>query len=517
MVAAAAYRHACKLEDTRTGEVHDYTRKKGIESSKIYLPFGVNPEWAADRGQLWSAVESAEKRVNSRLGRDLVLALPSELSAAQRHELAGEMAHHLADRYGVAVDVAIHQPSRHGDQRNHHAHMLMSSRRITAQGFGEKARELDDRERGPIEVEHIRTTWASMANRALEKAGQHVQIDHRSLKAQGVKRMPQLHLGPSASAMERRGIRTRLGEHNKACASVDVEVCRLGKEQAHIQQAEKQAQEALRAQEWVECRKELRQKEKEAGKAAGAFFERATQYEGRNGLFEAQKAYDKRPLWRRAFLDKEGTIQANTEKFHVFADKYRKKGEEAKSLAREYAEQGLQIALAHPEARDHGDQVAIERIETQRREEQKRELEKQEDARKRAEIMAIESSGYRGELNTLARIVMPNAIQKALDDWKKPYLDLIKESNEDKNVIEWCLKMAKYDVSPEGQTELKAIKSVLEDSLKPTGWSLSKKWRLVNPAMDTIRVQKDRKLAKQEALKNIQHQVSQERSRGRGR
>lgn len=240
IVASAAYRHACRLENTRTGEVHDYTNKKGLESSAIYLPSGVNVEWSTDRGQLWNAVEAAEKRKNSRLGRDLVLALPSELSAVQRRELTEEMARHLADKYKIAVDVAIHQPSHQGDQRNHHAHMLMSSRRITSQGFGEKARELDDKTRGPVEVEHIRLTWANMANCALEKAGQHVQIDHRSLKAQGVKRLPTIHLGSSASAMERRGIKTRLGERNRAA-------CLFSKEIANKQWHEK----------WIKCQEEI--------------------------------------------------------------------------------------------------------------------------------------------------------------------------------------------------------------------------------------------------------------------
>lgn len=236
IVAAAAYRHACKLEDTRTGEVHDYTRKRGIESSDIYFPSGVNPEWGTDRGKLWSAVESAEKRMNSRLGRDLVLALPSELSAAQRRELTGEMAYHLADRYGVAVDVAIHQPSRQGDQRNHHAHMLMSSRRITSKGFAEKARELDDHERGPAEVEHIRAEWARLANRALERAGQHVQIDHRSFQRQELKRMPSLHLGPSVSAMEHRGIQTRLGNRNRAAQAINAQAASLEREIKQLDQ-----------------------------------------------------------------------------------------------------------------------------------------------------------------------------------------------------------------------------------------------------------------------------------------
>ena len=217
IVAAAAYRHACKLEDSRTGEVFDYSRKQGLESSILYFPSGVNPTWAQDRGELWNAAESAEKRKDARLGRELVLALPAELSPEQRCELVGEIARHLANRYGLAVDVAIHQPSRHGDERNHHVHILMSSRRITQDGFGAKARELDDKTSGPQEVESIRATWAGMANRALERAKQYVRIDHRSLKAQEIRRQPTVHLGVAASAMERRGITTRLGDRNRAC------------------------------------------------------------------------------------------------------------------------------------------------------------------------------------------------------------------------------------------------------------------------------------------------------------
>lgn len=204
VVAAAAYRHACKLEDSRTGEVHDYRRKAGLEHSAIYLPSGVNPSWAQDRGQLWNAAEAAEKRKDARVGREIVLALPDELSAEQRRELTEKICRHLANRYSLAVDVAIHQPSKDGDQRNHHAHILMSSRIITPEGFGKKVRKLDSRDDGPAEVEHIRAEWARLANRALERAGENVQIDHRSFQRQGIKRMPTCHLGPSASAMERK-------------------------------------------------------------------------------------------------------------------------------------------------------------------------------------------------------------------------------------------------------------------------------------------------------------------------
>lgn len=226
IIAAAAYCHACLIAVEKTGEVHDYSRKQGVESSSIYLPSGVNSAWAQDRQRLWNAVDAAEKRINARVGRELVVALPSELEAKERQELAGEMARHIADRYGLAVDVAIHKPSRNGDARNYHAHMLMSCRRITPNGFGEKARELDDRKRGPAEIEHIRAEWAKLANHALEQAGQQCRLDHRSLKAQGFDRVPTVHMGVSACAMERRGLQTERGEINREIRSVNEDLIR---------------------------------------------------------------------------------------------------------------------------------------------------------------------------------------------------------------------------------------------------------------------------------------------------
>ena len=247
IVAAAAYRHACKLENLRTGEIHDYSRKQGVDFSALYFPSGVNPAWAQERTQLWSAAEAAEKRKDARLGRELVLALPSELTTAQRQELAEGMASLLANRYGLAVDVAIHQPNRRGDERNFHVHLLMSSRRITQEGFGEKARELDDHERGPAEVEHIRSEWARLANQALERAGQQVQIDHRSLKARGVKRMPTVHLGCAATAMERRGEPSRLGDMNRAAVRLNNEVRQIEETLGNLQKAAETARKAAEA------------------------------------------------------------------------------------------------------------------------------------------------------------------------------------------------------------------------------------------------------------------------------
>ena len=259
IVAAAAYRHGCRMEDKRTGEVHDYSRKRGVTVSATFFPSDVDCSWATESDChdesplqrvfrssqiLWNAAELAEKRKDARLGREIVLALPSELSPTERKVLAAEMAQHVADRYGVAVDAAIHAPSRHGDDRNFHVHMLVSARRITPTGFGEKTRELDDRERGPAEVEHLRAEWARLANRALEQAGQHVQIDHRSFRRQEVKRMPSRHLGASATALERRGIKTRIGDGNRAAARLNALAGQLEAEQAACVSLTEQAKRA---------------------------------------------------------------------------------------------------------------------------------------------------------------------------------------------------------------------------------------------------------------------------------
>src|SRR3546814_628456 len=199
--AAAAYRAGVEITDERTGLVHDYTRKQGVEHSELMLPTDA-PEWAADRERLWNAAEMAETRKNATVAREYEIALPVELSADERRELALGLAREISERHGVAVDVSIHAPGREGDQRNHHAHLLTTTRRLGPEGLGEKTRELDQKQSG--EVERWRERWAEMQNRALELANVPDRVDHRSHQRQGIEQEPTVHMGPSATAMERR-------------------------------------------------------------------------------------------------------------------------------------------------------------------------------------------------------------------------------------------------------------------------------------------------------------------------
>jgi hypothetical protein len=201
--AAAAYRAGVEITDARTGEVHDYTRKRGVVSADLVLPEGA-PEWAADRSALWNAAEKAERRKDACVAREYEVALPAELSAEGRRQLALDFAKEMADREGCAVDVAIHEPGREGDDRNHHAHILRTTRKVGPEGLSDK---LDTEKAGRSrrdDLEGVRARWAELCNERLLDAGIEETVDHRSLKAQGIDREPTRHLGPTASAIERR-------------------------------------------------------------------------------------------------------------------------------------------------------------------------------------------------------------------------------------------------------------------------------------------------------------------------
>lgn len=204
--AAAAYRAAERIEDERTGEVHDYSRRSGVESAELVLPSGV--EWQPERAEFWNAVEAKNKRADAQVAREFVVALPAELDAGARRDLAVQFARVIVDRYQVGADVAIHAPGR-GDDRNHHAHILTTTNRVEVSGkLGNKVRELDgiaaSRGEGPNAVEQLRSTWADLTNQALEKAGSPARVDHRTLADQKIDRAPTVHLGPAAFGYERR-------------------------------------------------------------------------------------------------------------------------------------------------------------------------------------------------------------------------------------------------------------------------------------------------------------------------
>jgi hypothetical protein len=338
------------LVDERTGLVHDYTRRCGVLQTEIVLPDSGNVE----RNALWNAAEKAENRKDARTAREWIVALPSELSDKQRAELARDFAGQLASRYGVAVDVAIHLPDRDGDQRNHHAHILTTTRQVSrgvngALLMGEKATiELSDQKRRGLglsaaadEVTTLRKLWEETANGALARAGHDARIDARSLVEQGIDREATTHLGPVATEMERRGVVSDRGDVNRQVAANNAEWVRLSAEIIELE-AERQRRQQAPTQAKVDELEQLRHEMLEAAppgmdiRAALRDYQRQQEAKKRaekeataEAKRAAKEAAQKRALWReyqeqyhaQRNAEKRARLEAKTQPVHTDEDK----------------------------------------------------------------------------------------------------------------------------------------------------------------------------------------------------
>jgi len=152
----------------------------------------------------WMDGHERDSRKNARLCDKLRIALPRELDEPQRAELIraymGELSQGRVPWYA-----AIHQTEK--DAHNPHAHVVIVDRDIdTGKRVLGLSDSIRDREKkglpGPSAIEWVRERWEHHANTALERAGQEVRIDRRSLKDQGIEREPQIHIGPRAQEID---------------------------------------------------------------------------------------------------------------------------------------------------------------------------------------------------------------------------------------------------------------------------------------------------------------------------
>jgi len=235
-VAAAAYRTADVLEDERTGQRYDYSRKRGVLGAEIMLPEGA-PSWMMDRSALWNAVEIIEKRKDAQLARDFVISLPHELNHDQRVALTRDFVREQFCARGFVADIALHAPSK-AEGLNWHAHVMVTMRKVEGTGFAaKKERPVGDGLKHPAliwkeELGRLREAWAATANKHLEATGLDIRIDHRSLEARGVDREPEPKQGPLATKIEREGRESRAGAERSEVQARNTERARLKVEHA---------------------------------------------------------------------------------------------------------------------------------------------------------------------------------------------------------------------------------------------------------------------------------------------
>ena len=233
-VAASAYRSGEKIKNEYDGIVHDFTRKGGITHTEILLPQNA-PQGFLERGTLWNSVEKIEKSKNSQLAREIEVALPKELDREKQINLVREYVKENFVKVGMCADIALHDKN----DGNPHCHILLTMRPLNEDTtWGAKSKKeyiLDENgekvklKNGKYKSRKINTTdwneqdkaeewrkaWADITNKYLEENSIQEKVDHRSYQRQGIEQIPTIHLGVSATQMEKKGIATDRGNINR--------------------------------------------------------------------------------------------------------------------------------------------------------------------------------------------------------------------------------------------------------------------------------------------------------------
>jgi Ti-type conjugative transfer relaxase TraA len=191
---------------------------------EVMLPDGA-PELFRDANILWNEAAKSEttfdrksRRIRFKRGAQVakhtILALPKEISDAERLELTKRFVRDNFTRLGIAGEFAIHRPD--ADRHNHHAHLLQTTRTIGPAGFGKKARQLNpgfatkNRKHFVSEQDRISDRWAQAQNDYFKELGLDLRVDPK-------RSVPAIHLGPSWHAQDE--LKLELAAHSDAKAA----------------------------------------------------------------------------------------------------------------------------------------------------------------------------------------------------------------------------------------------------------------------------------------------------------
>lgn len=233
LIGAVAYRIGGSLYDHRLGLRKSYRSKRDVVSVEMI-------RGSDDIEAFWNAADAAETRINARVAREFLIALPVELPLDAQRRLVRGYCLWLHDQYQISSMAAIHHPHAdgadreiqadkipqtegrpppkrargdgRGDPRNQHVHILTATREYHRKEgrFGMKLRDLDDKEKGPEIVQACRDEWQKRVNAALARSGVKERVDLRSYEKMvaagdapdGL--IPQRKLGPRNTARGRR-------------------------------------------------------------------------------------------------------------------------------------------------------------------------------------------------------------------------------------------------------------------------------------------------------------------------
>lgn len=219
--AKIAYNSRDKIKDIRTGQIFNYSSPK-IRAELLHSEISCGDLTIdnAEREKIWNTAELTDNRINSRTAREYVLALPKELTLEQNINLVREFSKELTIKYGHVADWSIHNEK--ADNENVHVHILTTTRKFdpVTKLLGNKTDlELENgtlkKQNKPItqdQIKEIRKNWEITLNKHLKLSGHDITVScEKKEERETVKK----HLGKNATALERKGIKTELGNYNR--------------------------------------------------------------------------------------------------------------------------------------------------------------------------------------------------------------------------------------------------------------------------------------------------------------
>ncbi len=239
MASCAYYTGEKKYSEYECCWKYPHSSPSRVKLVEVMLPSNA-PRAYADPQTLWNAVDAAETSVNAQTARSMLFALPRELTDEQNLALVRDFCQKEFVDKGMVCNFFYHDK----DDGNPHVHIMLTLRAMDENGKwlpkSKNVYALDEngnRIRVPsgswkrVKVDTVdwnerrygeiwRQDWAAAQNAALKAAGRMERVDMRSLERQGVEdRLPQKHLGPTASALERKGVSSERGDENRKIIS----------------------------------------------------------------------------------------------------------------------------------------------------------------------------------------------------------------------------------------------------------------------------------------------------------
>ncbi|EGG8824492.1 MobA/MobL family protein [Salmonella enterica] len=178
-VAKAAYRHRSVMIDKRTGEIHGEksANRDDLVYAEILAPDNTPDFLKKSSNDLWCFVEQTERRKDARTAKEFKITLPRDLSNEQNIELMKDFLLKSFVDKGIICDFVLHNDK---DNKNPHAHVMITTREIKPDGFGKKVREWDEEKT----LHEWRKDWAKVQNQHLKKLGLKSRVSHRTLEEQ---------------------------------------------------------------------------------------------------------------------------------------------------------------------------------------------------------------------------------------------------------------------------------------------------------------------------------------------